>query len=72
MFFVIDECDTASYVDENTPNHSNFNIDTNKQIETNNQHMKPNADKCHLLVTSTNNLKATIEETIIKNSKKNY
>ena len=33
--------------------------------------MKPNADKCHLLVTSKNNLKATIEETINKNSKKN-
>ena len=33
--------------------------------------MKANANKCHLLVTSKNNEKATIEETIIKNNKKN-
>ena len=33
--------------------------------------MKVNADKCHLLLTIKNNVKATIEETIIKNSKEN-
>ena len=33
--------------------------------------MKANTNKCHLLVTSKNNEKATSEETIIKNNKKN-
>ena len=54
--------DIATYADDNTPYCSNFSLDKviNKlEVCTNNlfkwfheNHMKANADKCHLLVTT--------------------
>ena len=60
MFYDIDDCNIANYTDDNTPYASNSNLDTliNKLEKSNNNlfqwfrnnHMKANADKCHLLV----------------------
>ena len=61
MFYDIDKCDIASYADDNTPYITDFNLEeviqkleltTNNLFEWfKNNHMKANADKCHLLVT---------------------
>ena len=80
MFSDIDDCDIASYADDNTPYASSINLDAliNKIEEcTNNlfqwfrnNHMKANADKCHLLVTGNYYVSANINEFEIESSKK--
>ena len=64
IFYDIDDCNFASYADDNTPHGSSSNLDAliNKLEESTNNlfqrfrnnHMKTNADKCDLLVTGNN------------------
>ena len=78
IFFDIIECDIASYADNNTPYNFDFNLDnviSNLEKSTNSllnwfreNHMKANADKCHLLVSSDESCTAKIEDFSIKNS----
>ena len=80
IFFDIIECDIASYVDHNTPYNFDFNLDnviSNLEKSTNSlliwfreNHMKTNANKCHLLVSSDESCTAKIEDFSIKNSTK--
>ena len=83
MFYDIDICDIASYADDNTPYTSNFNLEEVMQkleLTTNNlfkwfknNHMKANADKCHLLVTRDTDVTAKIRELDVKIAgKKNF
>ena len=78
MFYDIDICDIASYADYNTTYTSGFNLEeaiqkleltTNNLFEWfKNNHMKANADKCHLLVTRDTDVTAKIGELDVKNS----
>ena len=78
IFFDIIECDIASYADDNTPYNFDFSLDnviSNLEKSTNSllnwfreNHMKANADKCHLLVSSNESCTAKIEDFSIKNS----
>ena len=79
MFYDIDICDIASYADDNTPYTSDFNLEeviqkleltTNNLFEWfKNNHMKANADKCHLLVTRDTDVTAKIGELDVKNGR---
>ena len=79
MFYDIDDCDIASNVDDNTPYASSSNLDAliNKLGESTknlfqwfrNNHIKANADKCHLLVTGNYEVSANINEFEIESSK---
>ena len=79
MFYDIDICDIASCADDNTPYTGDFNLDeviqklelsTNNLFECfKNNHMKANADKCHLLVTRDTDVTAKIGELDIKDSR---
>ena len=79
MFYDIDICDIASYADDNIPYTSDFNLGVviqKLELTTNNlfewfknNHMKANADKCHLLVTRDTDVTAKIGELDVKNSK---
>ena len=79
MFYDIDICDIASYADDNIPYTSDFNLEevirkleltTNNLFEWfKNNHMKANADKCHLLVTRDADETAKIGELDVKNSR---
>ena len=79
MFYDIDICNISSYTDNNTPYTSDFNLEeviqkleltTNNLLEWfKNNHMKANADKCHLLVTRDTDVIAKIEEFGVKNSR---
>ena len=81
MFYDINVCGIASYADDNTPYASSSNLDAviNKLGESTNSlfqwfrndHMKANADKCHLLVTGNYEVSANINEFEIESSKKN-
>ena len=65
-------------MDDNTPYNFGFNLDnviSNLEKSTNSllnwfreNHMKANADKCHLLVSSDESCTAKIEDFSIKNS----
>ena len=78
IFFDIIECDIASYADDNIPYNSDLNLDnviSNLKKSTNSllnwfteNHMKANADKCHLLVSSDESCTAKIENFSIKNN----
>ena len=78
ILFNIIECDNASSVDDNTLYNFGFNLDnviSNLEKSTNSllnwfreNHMKANADKCHLLVSSDESCTAKIEDFSIKNS----
>ena len=78
IFFDIIECDIASYADDNTSYNFNFSLDnviSNLEKSTNSllnwfreNHMKANADKCNLLVSSNESCTAKIEDFSIKNS----
>ena len=78
MFCDINDCDIASYADGNTPYASSINLDVviNKSEESTNKlfqwfrnnHMKGNADKCHLMVTSNYEVSANINEFEIESS----
>ena len=80
MFYDIDDCDIVSYADDNTPYASSSKLDAliNKLEESpnnlfqwfRNNHMKANADKCHLLVTGNYEVSAKINELEIESSKK--
>ena len=80
MFYDIDDSDIASYANDNIPYASSSNLDAliNKLKETTNNliqwfrsnHMKANADKCHLLVTGNYEVSANINEFEIESSKK--
>ena len=80
MFYDINDCDIASYADDNTPYASSNNLDavinkleesTNKLFQWfRNNYMKANADKCYLLVTGNCEVSANINEFEIESSKK--
>ena len=79
MFFIIEDTDIASYADDNTPYVIADNIDgVIKSLEEaseilfkwfNDNLMKINADKCHLLVTANNTIKIKKGNFDITNSK---
>ena len=80
IFFDILECrDIASYGDDNTPYNFDFDLDnvisnlkpTNSLLNWfRENHMKANADKCHLLASSDESCTAKIEDFCIKNAPK--
>ena len=80
MFYDINDCDIASYTDDNTPYASSSNLDAiiKKLVESTNNlfqwfrndHMKVNAEKYHLLVTGSYEASANINEFEIESSKK--
>ena len=80
MFYDIDDCDIASYADDNTTYASSSNLDAliNKLEERTknlfqwfrNNDMKANADICHLLVTDNDKVSANISEFEIESTKK--
>ena len=80
MFCDTDDCNIASYANGNTPSANSNNLDAliNKLEESTNNlfqwfrnnHMKANADKCHLLVTGNYEVSANINEFEIESSKK--
>ena len=79
MFYDIDKCHTASYADDNTSYNNYFNLEeVTKKLEliTNNlfewfknNHMKANADQCHLLVTRDTDVTTKIGAFDVKNSR---
>ena len=79
MFYHIDKCDIASYVDDNTPYTSDFNLEEviqKLELTTSNlfewfinNHMKAYAYKCHLLVSRDTDVTAKIREFVVKNSR---
>ena len=79
MFYDINDCDIVRCADDNTPYASRSNLDAviNKLEESTNSwlqwfrnnHMKANADKCHLLVTGNYEV-SIINEFEIESSKK--
>ena len=80
MFSDINDCGIASYADDNTPYASSSNLDAviNKLEESTNNlfqwfknnHMKVNANKCHLLVTGNYEVSVNINEFENESSKK--
>ena len=70
MFNNIDKRNITSYAEDNTPYTSDFNLEeliqkleltTDNLFEWfRNNHMKANADKCHLLVTTNTDVTAKI------------
>ena len=77
MFYDIDNCNIASYSDDNTPYTSDFSLEEviqklellfNNLFEWfKNNYMKANADKCHLIVTRDTDVIAKIGEFDAKN-----
>ena len=72
MFYDIDSCDIASYADDNTPYTSEEEVIQKLELIINNlfewfknNHMKGNADKCHLLVTRDFDVKNSREEKLL-------
>ena len=80
MFYDINDCDIASYADDNTPYASSSNLDAlinileesiNNMFQWfRNNHMKANSDKYHLLVTGNYEVSASINEFEIEIGKK--
>ena len=80
MFYDINDCNIANYANDNTHYESSSNLDAvinNLEKSTNNlfqcfrnNHMKANADKCHLLVAGNYEVSAYINEFEIESSKK--
>ena len=78
IFFDIIACDIASYADDNTPYNFDFSLEyviSNLEKSTDSllnwlreNHLKTNADKCYLLVSSNERCTAKIEDFSIKNS----
>ena len=79
MFFEKYECDIASYADDNTPHVCDSDLYTilcklkncTDSLFTwfNENHMKPNGDKCHLLVTTEKSVSINIDESNVENKK---
>ena len=83
MFFEQYECDVANYADDNTPHTYDSDLYTvlsklkhcTDSLFTffKGNHMKPNGDKYHRLVTTENQLVSTLTETMQKiRRNKNY
>ena len=80
IFFDIIESDIASFADDNAPYNFDFSLDNvirNLDKSTNSllnrfreNHMKANAEKCHLVLGSDESCTAKIEDVNIKNSTK--
>ena len=78
MFFEKYECDTASYTD-NTPHTYESDLYTVLSKLKNckdslftwfkENHMKPNGDKCHLLVTTEKSISINIDGSNVTNKK---
>ena len=78
MFYDHTDCDIARYADDNTTYCSRFSLDkvinklelcTNKLFNWfRGNHMKANADKCYLLVTTKSAVSANIGKFVINNS----
>ena len=76
LFLILNNVEIASYADDRTPNCSYKNFEdvitcferTADNLFTwfNNNEMKANADKCHLLLTTKEKLKARILNYTIK------
>ena len=79
IFYNIVNCDIASYAYDNTPYTSDFNLEEvmrKLEVITNNMfkwfkanHVKANADKCHLLGTRDTDVTAKIGKWDVKNSR---
>ena len=79
MFYDIDKCDIAIYADDNIPYDSDFNLEEGVQkleLTTSNlfgwfknNHMKANADECHLLVARDTDATVKIGEFDVKNNR---
>ena len=78
MFFIIEDCDIANCADDNTPYLSGKNVEVDLkgldnassnllQRFTENE-LKGNASKCHLLISSGENVHVNIGISQIKNS----
>ena len=87
MFFEKYECDIASYADHNIPHTYDSDLCTVLSKLKNctdslftyfkENHMKPNDDECHLLVTSEKSVSINTDESNVENKKeqklvKNY
>ena len=78
-FFEKYECDIASYVDDNTPHTYDSDLCTILSKLKNctdslftwfkENHMKPNGDKCHLLVTTEKSVSINIDGSNVTNKK---
>ena len=79
MFFEKYECDIASYADDNTPHTYDSDLYTVLSKLKNctdslftwfkENHMKPNGDKCHLLVTTEKSVSINIDGSNVTNKK---
>ena len=79
MFFENYEFDIASYADDNTPHTYDSNLYTVLSKLKNcadslftwfkENHMKPNGDKCHLLVTTEKSVSVNIDGSNVTNKK---
>ena len=79
MFFEKYECDIASYADDDTPHTYDSDLYTVLSKLKNctdslftwfkEDHMKPNADKCHLLVTTEKSVSMSIDGSNVENKK---
>ena len=67
MFLILDNTYFANYADDNTSYTMNQNSDsvTNKENK-----LKLNLDKCHFIVSGTENAKIQVDDFTITNSKK--
>ena len=79
MFFEKYECDIASYADDNTPHTYDSDLCTVLSKLKNctdslftwfkENHMKPNSDKCHLLVTTEKSVSINLDGCNVTNKK---
>ena len=79
MFFETYECDIASYADDNTPHTYDSDLETVLSKSKNctdslftwfkENHMKPNGDKCHLLVRTEKSVSINIYRNNAANKK---
>ena len=80
LFFILSEIDIANYADDNTPYTSSNDVNgLIKSLEEaskklfkwfNDNLMKSNPDKCHLLVSTNDNVKIRIGNFQIQNTKR--
>ena len=79
LFLFVEEVDIMSYADDNTPYVCSENIDiTLEKLEevgkalfewfSNNNFLKANADKCHLILSTDEPFSINIDNEVIKNS----
>ena len=78
LFFIIEDCDIANYADDNTPYLSGKNVEEVlnglENVSSNlfqwftENKLKGNASKCHLLISSGENVLVNVGTSQIKNS----